>query len=90
VTLNSANSGGSYFHQFAARMQKRFSSGLQFSVNFQHSRLMEKNSRLNASDPTLEKRISSSDRPNRAGLQRHLRAAVWQGQAFRFHAPAAW
>jgi hypothetical protein len=66
VTLNSANSGGSYFHQFAARMQKRFSSGLQFSVNFQHSRLMEKNSRLNASDPTLEKRISSSDRPNRA------------------------
>jgi len=24
VTLNSANSGGSYFHQFAARMQKPF------------------------------------------------------------------
>jgi hypothetical protein len=65
VTLNSANSGGSYFHQLAARMQKRFSSGLQFSVNFQHSRLMEQVSRLNASDPTLEKRISGSDRPNR-------------------------
>jgi hypothetical protein len=65
VTLNSANSGGSYFHQIAARVQQRFSSGLLFSVNYQHSRLMEKNSRLNPSDPTLEKRISGSDRPNR-------------------------
>ena len=67
VTENYVNNGSSYFHQVAARFQKRFSAGLQFNVNWQHSRLMEKVSYLNNNPGAynLENRVSASDRPNR-------------------------
>jgi len=57
--------GSSYFHMVQVRFEKRFGYGLQFSANYLHSRLMERRSRLNETDPYLEKRVSPDDRPNR-------------------------
>lgn len=70
VTENYVNNGSSYFHQFAFRAEKRFSGGLQFLVNYQHSRLMEKTSYLNNNPGAfnLENRVSASDRPNRLAI----------------------
>ncbi len=62
--MNDLNNGGSYYHQVAARIVKRMSNGLLLSANFSHSRLMEAVTYLINGDPTLEKRVSISDRPN--------------------------
>lgn len=64
VTESNMNNGGSYFHELAVRLSQRLSHGLILSVNYSHSRLMESVSYLNAGDLTLEKRVSSNDRPN--------------------------
>lgn len=64
VTRQSANDGGSYFHGLQVRLEKRFSSGLQFLANYQFARTVEETSRLNDfSGP--EKRNGSIDRPHR-------------------------
>jgi hypothetical protein len=65
VTQQALNIGSSYFHMFEFRVEKRYSMGLQLMANFQHSRLMEKRTLLNPSDPNLEKRVAAEDRPNR-------------------------
>ncbi len=65
VTEQGLNDGSSYFHMLQTRLEKRFSHGLQLLGNFSYSRLMEKRSRLNDSDPYLEKRVSGDDRPMR-------------------------
>ena len=65
VAMQGNNEGSSYFHEFTARLEQRFSSGLSLLANYQFSKLMEKRSRLNASDPNLEKRIAAEDRPQR-------------------------
>ncbi|MCX6626754.1 MAG: carboxypeptidase-like regulatory domain-containing protein [Candidatus Solibacter sp.] len=64
VTENAMNNGGSYFHEVAVRLYKRLSQGVILSVNYSHSRLMERTTYPNASDLTLEKRVSVGDRPN--------------------------
>src|SRR5262249_53452006 len=48
VTEQNMNNGGSYFHELAIRLSQRLSHGLLFSVNYGHSRLMERISYLNA------------------------------------------
>ena len=57
--------GSSYFHALALRVEKRLSHGLSLTANYMHSKLVERDSWLNASDPGLEKRISPFDRPDR-------------------------
>jgi hypothetical protein len=64
VTVNNMNNGDSYFHQFAARFNKRLSNGLQFFVNYSHSRLMDHTNYLNAGSLALEKRVAADDRPD--------------------------
>ena len=64
VTESNMNNGDSYFHQLAIKLQKRFSNGLQFFVNYSHSRLMQKDSYLNSGSLALEKRVAPDDRPN--------------------------
>jgi hypothetical protein len=61
VTERSAPLGSSYFNSLNVRVQKRFSSGLQFVENFIFSKLIERDSWLNNTDPFLEKRISPFD-----------------------------
>ncbi|MGA2149861.1 MAG: carboxypeptidase-like regulatory domain-containing protein [Bryobacteraceae bacterium] len=64
VTVNSLNNGDSYFNQLAARFNKRLNNGLQFFVNYSHSRLMDHTNYLNAGSPALEKRVAADDRPD--------------------------
>jgi hypothetical protein len=90
VTENYVNNGSSYFHQLAARFEKRFSGGLQFNVNYQHSRLMEKMAYLN-NDPgafNLEKRVASADRPNRLVFNETYDLPFGKGR--RFLSKANW
>src|SRR5262249_36177104 len=62
VTGQAYTDGSSWFHAFEARVEKRFSHGFLMLLNFQKSRLMEKRSRLNDLDPSLEKRVAAEDR----------------------------
>ena len=84
VTENYINNGSSYFNQLALRASKRFSSGLQFSVNYQHSRLMEKTTYLNNNPGAynLEKRVSASDRPNRLVVSQSYELPFGKGRHY--------
>jgi hypothetical protein len=64
VTENNMNNGDSYFNQLAIKLEKRLSSGLQFFVNFSHSRLMANSTYLNGGSLVLQKSVASDDRPN--------------------------
>jgi hypothetical protein len=64
VTESTLTNGGSYYNSLNIKLQKRFSKGLQFVVNYDHSRLMERVSYLNGGSYALEKRVSTYDRPN--------------------------
>src|SRR5262249_25485357 len=70
VTGQAYTDGSSWFHAFEARLEKRFAHGFLMLVNFQKSGLMEKRSRMNDLDPSLEKRRAAEDRPYRL---------VWSG-----------
>lgn len=86
VTERGMNDGSSYFHMLQVRVEKRLSQGVQFLANYQYSKLIEKRSRLNDSDPFLEKRIAGEDRP-----QRFVFHATWDlpfGKGKRFGASA--
>jgi hypothetical protein len=64
VTESTLNNGGSYYHSINVKLQKRFSKGLQFVLNYSHSRLMDSVNYLNGGSPVLERRVSAFDRPN--------------------------
>ncbi len=64
VTVNTLGNGDSYFNQLAIKLQKRLTNGVEFFLNFSHSRLMDHTNYLNAGSPVLEKRVASDDRPN--------------------------
>ncbi|HEY3742499.1 MAG TPA: TonB-dependent receptor [Bryobacteraceae bacterium] len=57
--------GSSYFESVSVRMQKRFSDGFTFVGNYIRSKLIERLTWLNDTDPAPEKRISPYDHPNR-------------------------
>jgi hypothetical protein len=82
VTESNMSNGGSYFHMIALKLQKRFSNGFQFVANLSHSRLMERTSYPNGGDFTLEKRVSSSDRPNSISLMGTYDLPVGRGKRF--------
>ena len=65
ITERSVPEGSSYMHMFQARVEKRFSHGVQFLANYLFAKTIERRSRLNEADPFPEKRISSDDRPMR-------------------------
>jgi hypothetical protein len=65
VLEQNRSAGSSYFNSLNARLQKRLSHGLSFTVNYSFSKLMERMTWLNASDPDPEKRISAIDHPHR-------------------------
>lgn len=65
VVMQDNSVGGSYFESLNVRLQKRFSSGLTLMGNYIHSKMIERVTWLNDTDPTPEKRISPFDHPNR-------------------------
>lgn len=65
VSEEYTNAGSSYYHMFQARIEKRFSSGLQLLANYSRSKLLERLAYLNDSDLVPAKRIAAEDRPQR-------------------------
>ena len=82
VIMEANNIGSSYFHMLQVRLEKRFSGGLQFLANYQASKLIEKASWLNDSDPALEKRIAAEDRPQRFVLSASYELPFGKGKPF--------
>jgi hypothetical protein len=80
--------GSSYFESLNVRFQKRFSDGLTLVGNYIHSKLIERITWLNDTDPTPEKRISPFDHPNRFVV-----ALVYElpfGRGKRFDVQSRW
>ncbi|HWB83940.1 MAG TPA: TonB-dependent receptor [Bryobacteraceae bacterium] len=68
VSISGLPAGSSYFEMLEARFERQFGHGVQFMANYLWSKSIERISRLNDSDPFLEKRISPEDRPQRIVL----------------------
>lgn len=88
VQLNNDAFGSSYFHSLQARMEKRLSHGVSFLLNYHWSRLIEKRSFLNPSDPVPEKRVASEDRPQRLVISGLFELPFGRGKPFGSTAPA--
>jgi hypothetical protein len=73
VLEQNLNLGSSNFQSLNARLEKRASHGLNFVFNYVYSKMMERISWLNDSDPLPEKRVSPQDRN-----QRFVFAATYQ------------
>jgi len=61
VLMQNNTAGSSYFNSLDVRLEKRFSQGLSVIGNYMYSKLIERDSYLNAIDPLPEKRISPFD-----------------------------
>jgi hypothetical protein len=89
VLEQNLNVGSAYFHSLNVRLQKRVSGGLNLTVNYIRSRLIEDDSWLNSSDPRPEKRVSPTDRPNRFVAAATYALPVGQGQLLHFRSHLA-
>ncbi len=65
VLLDNDSIGSSYFESINVHITKRFVERPELIGNYIHSKLIERDSFLNDTDPAPEKRISSFDHPNR-------------------------
>lgn len=82
VTEASMNNGGSYYHALNVKVQKRLSKGLQFVVNFTHSRQMDSVTYLNSGSLALQNEVSSYDRPNNFVFSSTYDLPFGRGMAF--------
>jgi hypothetical protein len=81
--------GSSYFNSLNVRLQKRTSHGLTLTTNFIYSKMIERLSWLNDSDPTLERRVSPNDRPLRFVLSAVYELPVGRNKAVNLHSRLA-
>ena len=65
LTIAGVNDGYSDYHALDVRLEKRFASGVQFLASTTWSKMMEATSRLNPSDASVYRQISTNDRPYR-------------------------
>lgn len=85
VVMQNDDAGGSRFHSLNVRVQQRFSKGLSIIGNYMFSKLIEEDTRLNASDPNLERRISADNRAQHFALAAVYALPVGRGRALDFH-----
>jgi hypothetical protein len=64
VSESDVPNGIAWFHMLAVRVTKRFSHGLQFNLNYEHSRLLEDSGPLNPGDTKLWYGVPSGDFPD--------------------------
>jgi len=62
------NIGYSWYHSMQVRLERRFSAGLNVSMSYTWSKMMEAVSFLNSTDPMPEEVISSQDRTHRLAV----------------------
>jgi len=65
VLLQDSSVGASFFESINVRLQKRFAGGITIIGNYIHSKMIERVTWLNDTDPQPERRISPFDHPNR-------------------------
>lgn len=82
VTVANNGNGTSYFEQLAVRLNKRLANGLLLFVNYSHSRLMEKDTYLNAGSFVLSKTLSVDDRPDNVVVSGTYDLPVGRGKRF--------
>jgi hypothetical protein len=82
VTVSNNGNGGSYFEQLAIRLNKRLANGLLLFVNYSHSRLMEKDTYLNAGSFALSKTLSVDDRPDNFVVSGTYELPVGRGKRY--------
>jgi hypothetical protein len=90
ISERSTPQGSSFFHMFQARVEKRFSHGVQLLGNYLFSKLLERRSRLNDVDPLPEKRIAGEDRPQRMVLSVNWDLPAPKGHALVRRAAGGW
>ncbi len=86
ITAQAGSDGSSYFHEFGARLEQRFSGGFSLLANYLYSKLIEKRNRLDPSDPNLEKRIAAEDRPQRLVISGSYDLPFGKGKSLLGHA----
>jgi len=88
VTQQSVPEGSSYLNALQARLEKRFSHGLQLLGNFYYGKLIERTERLNSSDPSLTKMIGQYDIPYRFAISGSWDLPVGKGKTWLSHSSA--
>ncbi len=82
VDIRQDTAGSSYYHSLNVRFEKRYTTGFNLLANYIYSKLIERVTRLNDSDPYLEKRVSGDDRPNRVVLSSSYELPFGKGKRF--------
>jgi hypothetical protein len=85
VIMEENPAGSSYYESLNVRLQKRYSKSLTLLNNFTWSRLTDRTTYLNDSDPAPEKRISSDSRPLRDVLAATYGLPVGRGRALNLN-----
>jgi len=88
LTVVGVSDGYADYHSLDVRLEKRFSSGLQFLTSFNWSKMMEATSRLNSSDPSVYRQVSTNDRPYRLVFSASYELPVGKGKALAGQAPS--
>jgi hypothetical protein len=81
--------GSSFFHALAFRAEKRLSAGLSLTGNYIYSKLIEKDSWLNDTDPSLEKRVSPFDHTHRFVVATSYELPLGKGKLISFRSNLA-
>ncbi len=87
ITQQYTNAGESYYNSLNIRMQKRFTHGLVLIENFTYSKLIERVSYLNPSDPAPEKRVGGDSRPLRESIALSYTLPFGKGKRFNLTNP---
>jgi hypothetical protein len=85
VVMQNDDAGGSRFNSLNVRVQQRLSKGLSVIANYMYSKIIEEDTRLNATDPNLEKRISADDRTQHVALATVYALPFGDGRWLDFH-----
>jgi hypothetical protein len=81
--------GYSWYHALQVRAEKRFSKGYMVGASYTYSKNMEATSFLNAGDASVNRSISSLDRPHRFNVQSIVELPFGRGRHFGANMPKA-
>ena len=85
VIMEDNPAGSSYYESLNVRVQKRYSTNLTLLNNFTWSRLTDRTTYLNDSDPAPEKRVSSDSRPLRDVIAATYGLPIGRGRALNLN-----
>ena len=75
-----SHDGSNRYDSVQLRLERRFSKGIMVMGNYTYARLLEKTTRLNASDPDLTERVSENERPHSYKIATVIEMPFGRGQ----------